>query len=128
MKKQFNIEVIRTGFGFKTIMVKAENLREAEDKALDEAGDHEYSEKSSEYGIVNASTPVKKITLEDLKEEYKKSIEENKMDSRDYESYIQEINDANTLAEFVEVVGLWAISLRNETPEQIILRRILDIK
>lgn len=55
MKKQFNIEVIRTGFGFKTIMVEAENLREAEDKALEEAGDHEYSEKSSEYDIAGFS-------------------------------------------------------------------------
>lgn len=65
------------------------------------------------------------MTLETLKEEYKKSIEFNHMAEEDSEAYVQEIDEANSLEEFIEVVGLWAISKRGETPEQIILRRIL---
>ena len=46
--KEYEIEICRTGYGFATITVKADS-QEAERKALDEAGDHLYSEKSSEY-------------------------------------------------------------------------------
>ena len=46
---QFNIEVVRTGYGSRTITVEAENREEAEDKALDAAGNLEYSDKGSDY-------------------------------------------------------------------------------
>lgn len=51
--KDFDIEVCRMGVGFNSIRVRAENEFEAGQQALDEAGNHLYSEKSSEYTLVN---------------------------------------------------------------------------
>jgi hypothetical protein len=45
----YEVSVCRTGYGFHRIQVQARSPEEAEELALDEAGDHEYSEKSSEY-------------------------------------------------------------------------------
>lgn len=50
-KQKFSIPVVRIGYGFATIEVEASSQEEAEQLALDEAGDHEYSEKSSDYEI-----------------------------------------------------------------------------
>lgn len=50
---KFDIEVTRTGIGFATIRVEAQSQQEAELKALDEAGNHLYSEKASEYELTN---------------------------------------------------------------------------
>lgn len=56
---KYNITVCRTGYGFNTIEVEANNQKEAEEKALDEAGNHEYSEKSSEYTLDGGAVEVK---------------------------------------------------------------------
>lgn len=48
---KFNVQVMRTSYAFCTIRVEAKDSREAEDSALDEAGNYEYSEKSSEYSV-----------------------------------------------------------------------------
>lgn len=48
-EEEYEVSVCRTGYGFAKITVTASSAEEAENKALDEAGDHEYSEKSSEY-------------------------------------------------------------------------------
>lgn len=45
----YEVNVCRTGYGFTSITVTARSQEEAENKALDEAGDHSYSEKSSEF-------------------------------------------------------------------------------
>jgi hypothetical protein len=66
------------------------------------------------------------MTLKELKIEYKKSIEHNKMDKRDVKALIDEIDDAETLDEFIKVVELWAIPKNNESPERLILNRILS--
>ena len=50
--KSFDVPVCRVGYGFATITVMAHNDEEAEQLALDEAGNHEFSEKNSEYQIV----------------------------------------------------------------------------
>lgn len=55
MEKEFDIEIVRTGIGFRTIRVKAKNQKEAEEKALEEAGDHEFSEKDAEYDVADSS-------------------------------------------------------------------------
>lgn len=49
---KFKGTVCRTSFGFHEIEVEAKNESEARVKILDEAGDYEYSEKSSDYSIV----------------------------------------------------------------------------
>lgn len=53
---KFDIDVTRTGIGFATIRVEAPNQQEAESKALDEAGNHLFSEKTSEYELTNGVT------------------------------------------------------------------------
>lgn len=54
----FEIEVCRVGYGFATIPVEAGTLEEAEAIALEEAGGHDFSEKTSEYSLANGSTPA----------------------------------------------------------------------
>jgi hypothetical protein len=50
-ERYFDVEVMRIGYGYSTIRVRAISEEEANEKALDEAGDHDFSEKSSDYKI-----------------------------------------------------------------------------
>jgi hypothetical protein len=50
-KKTYTVCMCRTGYGFAEYKVEAPNLRKAQQAAYDEAGSHDYSEKSSEYTI-----------------------------------------------------------------------------
>jgi len=52
-KKKFAVEVVRTSYAFKTIEVEATSQEEANKLALDQAGDHEYSEKDADYKIAD---------------------------------------------------------------------------
>ena len=56
--KRFDVDVCRTGYGFATISVMAANAQEADELALDRAGDYEYSEKNSEYTLVHPAAPA----------------------------------------------------------------------
>jgi hypothetical protein len=47
--RKFDVEITRIGYGYKTIRVEADTEDEARQKALDEAGNHVFNEKSSEY-------------------------------------------------------------------------------
>jgi hypothetical protein len=47
----FKIEVVRISYGFKTIEVQADNLEDAQNKALDDAGNYEFTESSAEYEL-----------------------------------------------------------------------------
>lgn len=49
--QEFAIDVIRTGYGVATINVKAADVYAAQELALDQAGNHLYNEKSSEYEL-----------------------------------------------------------------------------
>ncbi len=49
--QEFTIKVMRTSYAFRDIKVEAKSQKEAEKLALDEAGDHEYSEKDADYSI-----------------------------------------------------------------------------
>ena len=51
-EKEYNIQVCRTGIGFATITVHATTQEEAEEQALEEAGDHNYNENNADYTIV----------------------------------------------------------------------------
>ncbi len=69
------------------------------------------------------------MTLETLKEEYKKSIQARNMADEDYEALVEEIDEADTLDEFIKVVGLWAIPKNGErNTERIILNRLLSVE
>lgn len=50
---KFEIDVTRVGVGFATISVEADSLKDAQQRALDEAGNHEFSEKASEYELTH---------------------------------------------------------------------------
>jgi len=57
-ENEYEVKVCRTAYAFHTIKVTAASPEEAEEKALDEAGDHLYSEKSSEYTLDGGATKV----------------------------------------------------------------------
>jgi hypothetical protein len=50
-EQEWTANVCRTGYGFSNVTVRARTQAEAEDKALDEAGDHQFNEKASEYEV-----------------------------------------------------------------------------
>lgn len=52
---QFDIDVTRYGVSQRIITVEAETMEEAEQLALDEAGNHEFSEHSSEYTVTDGA-------------------------------------------------------------------------
>ena len=54
---KFKATVCRTSYGFCDIEVEAENETEAKEKILDEAGNHLYSEKESNYTLDGGVIP-----------------------------------------------------------------------
>lgn len=65
-KKKFDVEVVRIGYGFATIPVEAETQEQADEMALDQAGDHEFSEKSSDYEIAGGPAKLSPADLEKI--------------------------------------------------------------
>lgn len=57
-KQTFDIQVTRIGYGHATITVEAESQEEAQELALDQAGDHDYNEKSSDYVLSDAPSEI----------------------------------------------------------------------
>lgn len=49
--KTYKIEICRTSYGYRTIFVGAESNLKAQQQALNNAGDYEFTESSSEYTI-----------------------------------------------------------------------------
>lgn len=49
--EEYTVTMCRTGYGFAYITVMARSAEEAEELADDEAGDHNYSEKASEFSV-----------------------------------------------------------------------------
>lgn len=64
--QDFYIDVCRTAYAHKTIKVRAANPTEAGELALDEAGNHTYTEKSSEYTLVNPAAPTQAQVASEL--------------------------------------------------------------
>lgn len=60
----FDVDVCRTGYGFATIQVRATSEFEAQQAALDQAGDHLFSEKDSEYTLVHPVDERREVVLE----------------------------------------------------------------
>ena len=57
-RKKYLVDVCRTSYGVKTLEIEANSPEEAQELALDQAGNHEYSEKESEYtcqGCISSS-------------------------------------------------------------------------
>ena len=70
MPRQFHIPVSRIGYSFASIAVESDTIEEAELKALDEAGNHEFSEKSAEYELTDKHLGDKDETLDLLRRFY----------------------------------------------------------
>jgi hypothetical protein len=51
MKKKFKVHVCRTAYAHLYLEVEADTQEEAEKKALDEAGDHSFSENNTDYTV-----------------------------------------------------------------------------
>jgi len=49
MSDKFRVTIGRISYGFHEVVVEAEDFAEARLKALDDAGNHEYPESSSQY-------------------------------------------------------------------------------
>jgi hypothetical protein len=56
--REWDVPVCRVGYGHNTLRVEARTAEEAKQIALEEAGNHEYSEKSSEYEAPDGAIPV----------------------------------------------------------------------
>jgi hypothetical protein len=52
-KKSYTVPVVRTSYAFRNVTVLASSEKEAHKLALEEAGNHEFSEKSADYDISN---------------------------------------------------------------------------
>ncbi len=50
---KYSVHVTRTGYAQLTLSVEAKNKKEAKDKALEEAGNHVFSEHDADYLIEN---------------------------------------------------------------------------
>lgn len=60
----FKVDILRTGYSIKSIEVDAGTQEEANAKALNQAGNHEFSEDNSEYALADA--PSSDDRLRDL--------------------------------------------------------------
>ena len=63
---KFDVGVCRIGYGFGSIEVQASSQEEANEKALDEAGDHLFSEKTSEYVLEGEPSPYQALLLSQI--------------------------------------------------------------
>jgi hypothetical protein len=61
---QYQIEVSRISYACLTLNIEADSQGEAEDKAMDEAGDHVFSEHSSEYSLTNGTQDDERVAAE----------------------------------------------------------------
>jgi hypothetical protein len=84
----FTVTVCRIGYGFKDIQVEADSQQEADEKALDEACNHEYSEKNAEYVLEGSLSPSDNIRIAAM--ELIKTLERSGLDS-ELEDQIAEV-------------------------------------
>ena len=65
-RKKYLVDVCRTSYGVKTLEIEANSPEEAQELALDQAGNHEYSEKESEYtcqGCISSSRALDALSV-----------------------------------------------------------------
>ena len=62
-ERTFSIEVQRLAWGSRTFEISARTLQDAQEKAIDAAGNHVFSEKDSSYEVVNATAPEKRAAV-----------------------------------------------------------------
>ncbi len=71
------------------------------------------------------------MTLEQLKEEYKKEVKNQQvakeLPTEDLEQMFEEIDEAKNLQDFVDVVGLWSHDAPRIGAAMVILKRVVDL-
>lgn len=104
-KKTYSVPVVRIGYGFKNIEVEANSQEEAEQLALDEAGDHEYSEKESQYEIEDSPRPKTSGELTAINRDYRLLVLNSYQSTlKDLiEAYIEFVQSQNTSDAHIDV-------------------------
>ncbi len=95
---KFIIPVVRIGYGYKDIEVEANSQKEAEELALDTAGDLEWTDKESNYELQNKPACKSSGELEDIKSDYRSLVlisYQSKLDNL-IEAYVQSVQSENT--------------------------------
>lgn len=59
---KFKVDIVRISYSNKTIEVEADTQEEANNKALDEAGNHLFDEKNAEYQLENSAPNMNVVT------------------------------------------------------------------
>ena len=71
------------------------------------------------------------MTLDSIKEEYKRETGNQQVSKQlpmeDLDQMFEEIDEANTLQEFMDVVGLWSQDSVRVGAATVILKRIVDL-
>jgi hypothetical protein len=71
------------------------------------------------------------MTLDSIKEEYKREVGNeqvvNQLPMEDLDQMFEEIDEATTLQEFIDVVGLWSQEAVRVGAATVILKRIVDL-
>ncbi len=108
---KFQVEVCRIGYGFATIEVEADDQEQANAKALDEAGNHEFSEKSSDYVLEGEPSRESRLLglLRELCDEVdlQVSSEEqgNPMDLTSGSTTVSDMNNADFMTRIRKEIG-----------------------
>lgn len=50
-KRKFEVTICRTAYAFRDIVVEATSRAEAQNLAMEESGNHEFSEKDADYSV-----------------------------------------------------------------------------
>ena len=61
--KKFKVEISRIGYGNTSIVVEANDITKAENKAIDEVGDHEFSEHTYSHSICSVEEIEEQKTI-----------------------------------------------------------------
>lgn len=114
-KQKYKIPLVRIGYGFHIAEIEAESQDEAEQIALDNAGDYEYSEKSSEYEIEGVSKmPPNRSKILDR-------ITGNFLTSGSYEELVSAVNNEDDNSTVV------VSQAYEDVPFELILETIHDL-
>jgi hypothetical protein len=80
---KYKVPILRISYGFKDIFVFANDEKEAIEKAIDEAGNYEFSERSSEYELDMDPVLIEdefQISIKELDSLLSKKIIQSKLD------------------------------------------------
>lgn len=88
----FNVAVTRIGYATKNFEVEADTQEEANEKALEEAGNHEFSEKESDYALADELSREDRLAalLREIHDDVGQRVAE---DARDYPDIASPFSD-----------------------------------